>query len=239
MPTDKDLKRLVRARMTRTGEAYTTARARLLDKQQRKAAPPPAQPTPAPDYARLAGMTDATIEAKTGCSWERWVWALDRAGAYDWSHRAIAAHVREKYDATSWWSQTVTVGYERIKGLRAIGQRRGGEFEAGKSKVVAAPVSRLYRAFRDARTRRRWLGEVRLTGRTAVPDKSMRITWHDGTSVEVYFVAKGAAKSQVAVQHRKRADQPSVERLKEFWGERLAALQALLAPARRRRERRR
>jgi uncharacterized protein YndB with AHSA1/START domain len=239
MPTDKDLKRLVRARMTRTGEAYTTARARLLDKQQAKTTPPPAPSTPPPDYARLAGMSDATIEANTGCTWERWVWALDRAGAHDWSHRAIAAHVREKYDVTSWWSQTVTVGYERIKGLRAIGQRRGGEYEAGKSKVVAAPVARLYRAFRDARTRRRWLGEVKLTVRTAVPNKSMLITWHDGTSVEVYFAAKGAAKSQVAVQHRKLADQPAVERLKQYWGERLGALQALLAPARRRRERRR
>jgi uncharacterized protein YndB with AHSA1/START domain len=182
-------------------------------------------------------MSDATIEAKTGCTWERWVWALDRAGAHDWSHRAIAAHVQEKYDVTSWWSQTVTVGYERIKGLRAIGQRRGGEYEAGKSKVVAAPVTRLYRAFRDARTRRRWLGEVQLTVRTAVPDKSMRITWHDGTAVEVYFAAKGAGRSQVAVQHRKLADRQAVERLKQYWGERLGALQALLAPARKRRGR--
>ena len=67
--------------------------------------------------------------------------------------------------------------------------------------------------------------------RTAVPNKSMRITWPDGTSVEVYFVAKGASKSQVAVQHRKLADKPSVERLKEYWAERLGALQALLARA--------
>ena len=30
MPTDKDFKRLVRTRMRKTGEAYTTARAHLL-----------------------------------------------------------------------------------------------------------------------------------------------------------------------------------------------------------------
>jgi hypothetical protein len=36
MPTDKDFKRLVRARMGKTGEAYTTARAHLR--------PPPAGP---------------------------------------------------------------------------------------------------------------------------------------------------------------------------------------------------
>jgi hypothetical protein len=36
---------------------------------------------------------------------------------------------------------------------------------------------------------------VNLTVRTAVRDKSMRITWPDKTSVELYFVGKGARKS--------------------------------------------
>lgn len=227
MPTDKDLKRLVRSRMTKTGEAYTTARARLLTKKQ------PARP-PAPDYAKLAGTSDATIQAKTGCTWERWVRALDRVEAHEWPHREIAAYVREKYKVPSWWTQAVTVGYERIKGLRAVGQRRAGAYEASKSKVFAVPVGRLYRAFHDARTRRRWLGGVKLTVRTATPDKSMRITWPDGTSVEVYFVGKGPAKSQVAVQHGKLTDKESAERIKAYWSERLGALEVILAPLSRR-----
>ena len=171
-------------------------------------------------------MSDATIKEKTGCTWERWVWALDRVGAHEWSHRAIADYVHEKYKVPGWWTQAVTVGYERIKGLRAIGQRRGGGYEASKSKVFAAPIGRLYRAFHDARTRRRWLGGVKLTVRTAIPDKSMRVTWPDGTSVELYFVAKGPAKSQVAVQHRKLADKASADRMKAWWAERLGALEA-------------
>jgi len=227
MPTDKDLKRLVRSRMTKTGEAYTTARARLLTKKQ------PARP-PAPDYAKLAGTSDATIQAKTGCTWERWVRALDRVEAHEWPHREIAAYVREKYKVPSWWTQAATVGYERIKGLRAVGQRRAGAYEASKSKVFAVPVGRLYRAFHDARTRRRWLGGVKLTVRTATPDKSMRITWPDGTSVEVYFVGKGPAKSQVAVQHGKLTDKESAERIKAYWSERLGALEVILAPLSRR-----
>jgi len=235
MPTNKDFKHLVRARMQKTGEAYTTARAQLLQKHQRQPPPPPPPPAPPaappPDYAKLAGMSDATIKEKTGCTWERWVWALDRVGAHEWSHRAIAEHVHEKYKVPGWWTQAVTVGYERIKGLRAIGQRRGGGYEASKSKVFAAPVGRLYRAFHDARTRRRWLGGVKLTVRTAIPEKSMRVTWPDGTSVELYFIAKGTARSQVAVQHRKLADKASADRMKEYWAERLGALAGLLAPA--------
>ena len=219
MPTQKDFKRLVRARMTRTGEAYTTARARLLAKR-----PPP------PDYAALAGISDAALKTKTGCTWERWVRALDHVGAHEWPHREIARYVRETYKVPGWWTQAVTVGYERIKGLRAVGQRRDGGYEANKSRTIAAPVERLYRAFHDTRTRRRWLDGVKLTVRTAVPNKSMRITWPDGTSVEVYFVSKGPAKTQVAVQHVKLADQPAAERMKEWWTDRLGALQAMLEP---------
>jgi hypothetical protein len=227
MPTNKDFKHLVRARMQKTGEAYTTARAKLLQRQQRQ----PAPSEPPPEYAKLAGMSDATIKARTGCTWERWVSALDRVGAHEWPHREIADYVHEKYKVPGWWTQTVTVGYERIKGLRAIGQRCGGGYEASKSKVFAAPLGRLYRAFHDARTRRRWLSGVKLTVRTAIPDKSMRVTWPDGTSVELYFIGKGSAKSQVVVQHRKLADKTTADQMKAYWAERLGALQAILAPA--------
>jgi hypothetical protein len=92
MPTNKDLKRLVRARMQKTGEAYTTARAQLLHKQQLPSASPrtPTAPPPAPDYGKLAGMSDATIEARTGRTWAQWVSVLDPVGAHQWPHREIA-----------------------------------------------------------------------------------------------------------------------------------------------------
>ena len=66
----------------------------------------------------------------------------------------------------------MTVGYERIKGLRAIGQRRNGTFEANKSRTYGVPVSRLYRAFSDPWTRSLWLPGVALTVRTATKEKS-------------------------------------------------------------------
>ncbi len=181
------------------------------------------------DYARLAGRSDAVLETRTGCTWERWVKALDRVQAYTWSHREIAAHVREKYEIPGWWAQGVTVGYERIKGLRAVGQRRDGSFAATKSRTFAVPLVRLYRAFHDARTRARWLPNVRLTVRAATRGKSMRITWPDRTSVAVAFTSKGPAKSEVAVQHEKLANRAAAARVKQYWTERLDDLQALLA----------
>ena len=226
MPANKDFKRLVRGRMRKTGESYTAARAHLL---HTKPLPSPRAPTPEPvDYARLAGMSDAAIKAKTGCTWERWVWALDRVHAHEWPHKDIAAHVHTKYHVAGWWSQTVTVGYERIKGLRTIGQRRDGGFEAAKSRTFPVPVARLYGAWKNARTRARWLPDVALTIRTATRDRSMRLTWPDRTTVALWFTAKGAGKSQVAVGHLQLPSRDAATRMKQFWAERLAALGEVL-----------
>lgn len=223
MPTNKDFKRLVRGRMQKTGESYTAARAQLLKRTKPIT-------TERVDYAKLAGMmSDAALKAKTGCTWERWVRALDRVQAYAWPHRRIAEYVHTKYRTPDWWSQTVTVGYERIKSLRTIGQRRDGGFETSKSKTYTVPLARLYRAFADARTRVRWLPDVRVDVRTARAKRSMRITWPDRTSVEIGFIGKGPAKSQVAVQHSKLPDHSTALRLKQYWTERLGALGEVLA----------
>jgi hypothetical protein len=228
MPTNKDFKRLVRRRMQKTGESYTAARAHLLEKPHQPHQPRPArEPRPAA-YATLAGMSDAAVKAKTGCTWERWVQALDRVQAHTWSHREIARHVAARYKTPSWWAQMVTVGYERIRGLREIGQRRGGLFQARKTKTVAVPVHRLYRAFKDPRTRARWLPGVGLKIRTAIPSKSARVTWHDGTSLEAYFAPKGGAKSQVVVQHGRLPTREVAAQMKRYWEERLDVLVTLL-----------
>jgi hypothetical protein len=233
MPTNKDFKRLVRARMQKTGEAYTAARAHLLTKKQiRAAAPSPSRSSARVDYAKLAGWSDAQIKSKTGCTWERWVKALDHTQAYTWPHREIVKYLQEKYKKVpGWWVQTVTVGYERIKGLRAVGQRRDGGFEINKTKTFAVPLGRLYRAWSDARTRARWLPGVGLTVRTATRNKSVRVTWPDQTSVQLFFIGKGVRKSQLAVQHGKLADQAAATRMRAFWTERLAELGTMLGPA--------
>ena len=227
MPKNKDLKQLTRTRMRKTGESYTTARAQLLKKKKN----PSAAPSAPRDYAALAGMSDEAVRAKTGCTWERWVRTLDRLGAASMPHREIAATIHEKFGTPGWWAQTVTVGYERIKSLREIGQRRGGGYEASKSKTLPVPIARLYRAFSVKRTRNRWLPGIDLTVRKATTEKSMRITWEDGSSVEMYFSAKSATKSTVAIQHRKLTTRSEATKMKEYWAERLGALtEILVAP---------
>jgi hypothetical protein len=222
MPRNKDLKRLVRARMRKTGEAYTAARANIVRKSESIA---PSQF----DFAALAGMSDASVKEKTGCTWERWVHALDRLKADKMSHGEIAELVKTKYKIDSWWSQTVTVGYERIKGLRARGQQRDGSYEATKSRTFDVPVTKLFNAWAKAPVRRRWLDGASVKVRTATAPKSIRLDWIDGSIIAVGFVAKTKTKSSVAVAHTKLPDKESATRVKQYWGERLDALGEVLA----------
>jgi len=215
MPKQKDLKRLVRARMVKTGEAYTTAKLQLTRKVE-----------PEPDYARLAGMSDAAVSSSTGRSWKEWVGILDAAQAAQKPHREITRYV-SSLGTPDWWTQMVTVGYERIRGLRDKRQRRDGGYAASKSRTYAVPVATLYKAFANTRTRRRWL-PANVVVRSASPEKSMRLTWEDGTRVAIGFVRKGAGKSVVAITHEKLPDKAAVAKVKAAWGEHFDKLGELL-----------
>jgi hypothetical protein len=222
---DKDRKRIIRRRMQKTGESYTTARAHVISKAKVHHAA-----APAVDHASLAGMSDGKIAANTGRTWREWVLVLDSDNAAAMPHRNIAALVRTKHGVNDWWAQTVTVGYERIKGLREIGQRRSGEYEINKSKTFRVPVDTLFDAWADGARRRRWLDGVDPKVRTATKPKSMRLQWPDGTVVVVGFTAKGAAKSSAAIAHTKLPDRAASTNMKKYWTERFEALTALVAP---------
>jgi hypothetical protein len=241
MPRSKDFKRLVRARMSKTGESYTAARANVLAKpgsKPRAAALRAAEPrktavarAPRPNYAELAGYNDEVLKAKTGCTWERWVGVLDYYRADKMEHREIAALVNTKFKIDGWWSQAVTVGYERIKGLRARGQRRDGSYEANKSRTFHVPTETLFDAWANARVRGRWLdGEIGKV-RTSAKPKSMRLDGKGGSIVVIGFWPKGPSNSAVSVQHTKLPDQETATRLKQYWSERLDALRDVLSPA--------
>ena len=217
MTQQKDFKRVVRARMQKTGESYTAARLHLVKIDD----------VPAPDYAALAGLSDESVKKATGRTWSMWVALLDKADAKEMSHPALTKHIREAFDTPSWWTQMVAVGYERIRGLRAQGQQRSGDWSITKSKTIGVPLAKLYAAF-SARGRAKWMDGVKLTVRGATPNKSMRLRWEDGAPIDVGFIAKGESKSQVALEHRKLASKAEADRMRAFWTERLNALAAML-----------
>jgi hypothetical protein len=227
MPMQKDLKRLVRARMRNTGESYTTARARLLEKKDEPGATRcEAIPLPQSELAALAGMRDEAVAQKTGRTWKEWLKELDRAGAVSLPHREIARLVRECYEISSWWSQAVTVGYERIRGLREKGQSRDGSVEVTRSKTYPVPVADLWEVFGRCQE---WLGGETLRTSKFIEHRSMRMRWSDGTPVEAQFSSKGPARSRLCLEHRNIGSRDEAARLGTYWSQRLAAIEDLLA----------
>jgi hypothetical protein len=213
MTRQKSFKRLVRARMDKTGEAYTAARAALLRAEEPKATTGP-----------VLSMSDEAIQRRTGRGWEQWFDLLDEWGAADRPHPEIARWVSEEHGIDGWGAQSVTVSYERARRLRAVGEHADG-FSISATKTVAVPVERLFEAVVDESRRKRWLPDGELRERTVLKPKSARFDWGDGPSrVNVFFTAKGEAKSTATIEHARLADSGQAERMKAFWRDRVVAL---------------
>ena len=219
MTRQKSFKRLVRARMEKTGESYTAARAVLL-----------AAEAPVGGGKPPLVVSEESIRERTGRGWEEWFDLLDGWGAAEKPHKEIARWVgaQLEIEPLGWNAQAITVSYERARGLREVGERADG-FAAGASKTIPVPVERLYDTFVDESRRREWLPDADLRERTATRPKSARYDWRDGTTrVHVSFVSKGDAKSTVAVEHLRLSDAEEAGRMKAFWRERLSALKTHL-----------
>ncbi len=210
MPKNKDLKRRVRSRMDKTGESYTTARQQVAQKKT-----PVALPIPK-GLADIAGMSDDAVEAKTNRTWREWVRVLDGVDAASWPHPEIAKHLLEVHGLGSWWAQMVTVGYERIRGLRQKNQRREGTFDVNKSKTLPVAITTLFRAFRQ-HLGGVGLGDLKISVRKATPSKSLRLSAGPGRPIAVHFWEKGARKSQVQIQHQKLSSVEEADRVRALW----------------------
>jgi uncharacterized protein YndB with AHSA1/START domain len=175
----------------------------------------------------MPSISDAAVVNATRRNWKEWFAMLDAAGGRKMSHREIVGVLTTAHAVGPWWRQMVTVEYERARGLRARHETAKG-FNATSSKTMLAPVSRVYKAWATAAGRRTWLGVAELTVRTATTNKSMRITWSDGTSVAVAFTPKPGDKTQVALDHTKLPSAASVARMKSFWKKHLAELQQVV-----------
>jgi hypothetical protein len=219
MTEHKSFKRLVRFRMEKTGESYTAARAMLLRAE-------PSNGTGAPTLK----TSDEKIRERTGRGWEEWFALLDDWGAAGRSHRETARWLAEQMGIhpLAWNAQAITASYELTRGLREVGEKDDG-FAITASKTIAVPVERLYEAVVSEEARTAWLPDARLTERTAIRPKSARFDWAEGpTRVHVTFLARGEAKSTVAVEHRRLADAGEADRMKTYWRERLATLKSSL-----------
>jgi hypothetical protein len=147
------------------------------------------------------------IERATNRTWDDWLRFMDRIGAKDLSHHAIATELLKELDGVvdniGWWAQSITVAYEHHIGRSIPGQRPDGTFQTSVSKSTGLGMQALmdkWAAFAaaDPDVRALAAGEVRVSG----TDK--RITWRtkgrDGSDIRVTSEPKkDGAASIIAV----------------------------------------
>jgi hypothetical protein len=215
MTRDKAQKRATRARMAKTGESYSAARRHVVK---------PREELRAEDLPQ----TDANVRQNTGKGWREWFRILDTWGAKERKRTDIVRYLLEQ-GVPGWWAQSITVGYERSRGMRAKYQTLAGFYQVSVSKTFPIGVGKLFKVFAETSQRNKWLERGMLKVRTTIKDRTARFDFRDGTSrVVAFFDPKDRSKTTVTVQHERLPDARAVEEMRAMWKEHLKRLAKVL-----------
>jgi len=194
-------------------------------------------------------ITEAAVLRATGKGWAHWLGILDRWGAAEKGHAAAARHMAERHGLSPWWAQTVTVRFEKERGLRVRHERPDG-FSITVTRTIEVPLAEAWSAWTTAKGWNRWFTtkarlNLREGGRysngdqdagvfrSIAPAKRLCLTWENakhcpGTLVEVRFAAKGRGRCTVAVEHLKLASADDAAEMKQGWSWAMDSLRAWL-----------
>jgi len=174
------------------------------------------------------GTGDKAVQARTGRDWQSWFEILDAAEAQKWSHKEIVAFLAEHYNLEPWWQQSVTVTYEKARGLRQKHQMADG-YQVSRTLTLSASPETVFTAWQDEAQRLRWLPDAAMTLRSQNAPKTLRFTWMDGGSIiEVRLTPRKEMRTQVAVQQSKLSDAAAAEAMKVYWAAALRKLEDFL-----------
>ncbi len=201
--------------MADTGERYVVARQALMDTA---AAPGSPRPWIAPPE-----MSDDAIRSGTGKSWDEWCDLIDQFPGRTDGHKAIADHVRNDFGLNGWWAQGVTVGYERITGLRLPHQMADGSFTANKSRTVTIDGDELRRLLLDDDGRAHLFPDLPTSLRSKPTTKAVRLTIGPGVAT-VSLEDRGGGRAKVTIGHERLPTSDDVEEWKFYWAEWLDAI---------------
>lgn len=221
MTSQESFKKRIRARMARTGERYGAARRALLE----RAAPAPTSSA----WVAQPEHSEETIQRETGRSWNEWVSAIDAGPGRGAGHTAIATWVRDDQQIDAWWAQGVTVGYERITGLRLPGQMPDGTFTISRSRTLDLDLEAFRAALWDESDRAELFPGFTVTARSRPGTKAPRFALadgEDGRALGVLQVSMDPVKdrTRIVMTHEKLPSLEAGETWQGFWAEWLTAL---------------
>ena len=175
--------------------------------------------------------SDTPVMKATGKDLTEWFGILDGHEARDLPHKDIARLLSGEYDVPGWWSQSITVEYEKHIGRRETGQSQSGEYEGTATRTLPGAmdavldgwISRLAAAPEPTA-----FDGVAFSGEPGVSRtpkwRYWRVSLADGSRVTVTISEKpgGAAKtggpaSLLAVTSSKLQTREDAARWKAFW----------------------
>jgi hypothetical protein len=174
------------------------------------------------------GHSEEKVVENTGHTWAEWVDLIDAGPGRAAGHTAIAAWVHAEHALTGWWAQGVTVGYERLAGLRLPGQMADGTFSVSRSRVLALSADLLRSALLDEHARADLFPDVDTVLRSAPAAKTLRFAvsaaGHPAGSLQVAAEPVPAGRLRVTVTHEKLPTFDAANRWKPVWADWLAAV---------------
>jgi hypothetical protein len=204
MTKQESFKRRIRERMDKTGERYAAARRALIS-----ASPPSTKRV----WASQPETSDEAISAGTGRGWDEWCDLIDSWPGRSEGHAAIARFVQSTYEISGWWAQGVTVGYERITGLRLPHQMADGSFTASKSRTMEIETAVLRELLLSEEGRRDLFPDVATKLRSRSTAKSIRISIGPGMALFTLDPANNG-QTKLTVTHEKLPTFDAVEEWK-------------------------
>ena len=82
---------------------------------------------------------------------------------------------------------------------------------------IAAPLADLWDAWQRPGIRHLWLHAPGVSLRRAVPRKSLRLIWNDGSSVSVTLAGQAGGRCLVTVEHSRIESAARAAALRQFW----------------------
>lgn len=187
-------------------------------------------PPSAPDRS-LFPCGDEALRAATGKDWNEWLALLDASGAaaqaFD-HQRTLDLAMQALPESAGWWAQMVSVGYERVRGLREKHESCNGEFQATLSKTFPVPLFAAFAAWADATLRGNWLDAPDLSFTKLNAGKNIRARWPNGALLDIRFNATRPDRCQIVVDTMKLGDAEAVREAKAFWQAQFDRLQRYL-----------
>jgi uncharacterized protein YndB with AHSA1/START domain len=184
-------------------------------------------------------ISDQAVSEATGWGWDEWFAFLDERGAKGLEHKDVVRLLRDEGKVSkAWWGQTITVEYERARGLREMGEAADAGFEIGIRRTYDTAPRHAWNVLTKPGGIRMWLGvedPLKLekgtpyratdgaTGeiRTVTPGSRIRLTWRpvggDKVSTIQLSVLPSGSKTVIAFHHENLSSFKEREKMRRHW----------------------